>query len=186
MTIQDSTSASQKGAILRAARSGDAAPIAKLGAYVFSHTFAHSVEAHELQAFLDEAYTLEAIAKDLDDGDKDVIVAVDAGNENEILGFAFLTRNSVEPAVEHVANRVELQRIYVDPKAHGMGVGSLLSREMDRMAREQGFAWIWLGVWEENYKALRAYERWGYRIVGKHDFCVGPVVQTDHVMLKEL
>jgi RimJ/RimL family protein N-acetyltransferase len=41
-------------------------------------------------------------------------------------------------------------------------------------------------VWEENHKAQRVYEKLGYKIVGDHDFVIGGVIQTDHIMLKEL
>ncbi|KAH7030677.1 acyl-CoA N-acyltransferase [Microdochium trichocladiopsis] len=180
--------------IIRPARPADAAAIADLGAHTFTTTFGHSVTAEELQAFLDESYTTAAIEKDLEDADRDVIVAVDTdedsnnktkNNGDKVLGFAYLTRNSVEPCLAHLSGTAELQRIYVHPAAHGKGVGSALSGRITAMAREQGFDKLWLGVWMENYKAIRTYERWGYRKVGHHDFKVGPVVQTDHIMLKE-
>jgi len=54
------------------------------------------------------------------------------------------------------------------------------------MAREQGFEFMWLGVWEENVKAIRVYEKMGYKKVGEHGFAVGGIVQTDHIMAKQL
>lgn len=191
---------------LRPARPSDAAAIASLGADSFTQTFGHSVEPHELQAFLDAEYTPAAIARDLADPEKEVVVAVadtpssspdgatsttlDQGAEGEegetILGFAYLTLNSDDPAVVAFPSRAELQRIYVSPRAHGAGVGGALAREVDRLARRRGLRHLWLGVWEENAVALRAYARWGYRVVGAHDFWVGPVCQRDSVMVKEL
>lgn len=169
---------------IRPASAKDAGRIAELGAHVFTETFGHSVESHELEAFLEESYTPSVIAKDINDHDKDVIVATDANND--ILGFAYLTRGTTEPCVQGVENIVELQRIYVNPLAHGKGVGRALEEAIVNMAREQGFKNIWLGVWEENLRALKAYEKWGYTQVGDHDFVVGTVVQTDNIMLKAL
>ncbi|KAH6955955.1 acyl-CoA N-acyltransferase [Ilyonectria sp. MPI-CAGE-AT-0026] len=133
----------------------DATAIAELGAHVFSATFAHSVQPRELQQFLDESYTTATVTKDMDDSTKDIIVATSL--EDEIIGFAYLTRGSSEPCIADLADTVELQRIYVHPSAHGQGIGGLLAREIERMAREQGFKHIWLGVWEENNNALAAY-----------------------------
>ncbi|KAH6896540.1 acyl-CoA N-acyltransferase [Thelonectria olida] len=169
---------------IRQAGSSDATEIARLGAKVFTNTFGHSVQPHELQAFLDESYAVSAITKDVHDETKDIIVATDS--ENTIVGFAYLTRGTTEPCVAQVENKVELQRIYVDMSAHGKGIGRLLSSRIDDMAREQGFKNIWLGVWEENENATRAYEKWGYRQCGTHDFVIGSVVQTDNIMIKSL
>lgn len=81
---------------------------------------------------------------------------------------------------------VELQRIYVHPDSHGAGVGKTLEKAIESMAKEQGFENLWLGVWEENPRAIRAYEKWGYKQVGDHDFTIGSIVQTDHIMVKSL
>lgn len=169
---------------VRPGRVSDANNIATLGAHVFTVTFAHSVQPHELEAFLEESYTPTAIRRDLNDESKDVIVAVDA--QDQVLGFAYLTRGSSEPCVEEVKDKVELQRIYVHPSTQGQGIGRLLASRVEQMAIEQGFKNMWLGVWEENENALRAYEKWGYHKVGDHDFVIGKVVQTDHIMLKSL
>lgn len=180
-----STSSSTPNPItIRDAQISDAQTIAELGAHVFSETFAHSVQPHELEAFLEESYTTSAIRKDLQDTTRDVIVAADA--DDKIVGFAYLTRDTSEPCIADVEDKVELQRIYVDTSTHGKGIGGMLAGRIEEMAREQGFKNIWLGVWEENDKARRAYERWGYRQVGDHDFVVGTVVQTDHILLKRL
>lgn len=169
---------------IRAATAKDASAIAAVGRHTFSTTFGHTVEPHQLQAFLDESYSTEAIAKDLADKNRDTFVGVDI--DGKVQGFTMLTRGSHEPCVEHIPDRVELQRIYVDPSAHGKGLGPALARIVDDTAREQGFRNIWLGVWEENHPALKAYTKWGYKQVGTHDFVVGGVVQKDLVMAKSL
>jgi RimJ/RimL family protein N-acetyltransferase len=54
------------------------------------------------------------------------------------------------------------------------------------MARKMGFKTIWLGVWEENFRAHKVYERFGFRKIGYHDFKIGDCVQTDWIMSKRL
>ncbi|EFQ33953.1 acetyltransferase [Colletotrichum graminicola M1.001] len=169
---------------IRPAALADATAISELGAHVFTVTFGHSVEPHELQAFLDESYSLKATMKDLEDPKKDTILATDS--TGDILGFGMLTRGTSEPCLSHLDGLVELQRIYMHPKAHGTGAGKLLANKLEEMAREQGFKYIWLGVWQENHRAKKAYEKWGYKACGTHGFAVGPVVQTDDIMVKKL
>ncbi|CAP97287.1 hypothetical protein E8E15_007530 [Penicillium rubens] len=171
-------------ATVRSALVSDAARIAELGAHVFSASFGHSVEPHELAAYLKTSYSTAAIQEDLTDDFKDVLVATDANDQ--IVGFGYLNCGSDEPCLANVDHKVELQRIYIDPGAQGKGVGSLLAKELECLARERGFRNMWLGVWKENCKALQAYERWGYRVVGGHSFTIGSVVQKDLIMLKSL
>ncbi|OJD34059.1 acyl-n-acyltransferase protein [Diplodia corticola] len=171
-----------------------AGPIAHLGAQVFTATFGHSVTPAELSAYLDSAYTIPHIAADLAHPDKTTIIATSTGKNGEqhqhLLGFALLTRNSnrAEPSVAHLdpGECIELQRLYVAGGAQGRGVGSLLVGEAERMARAEGRKHVWLGVWEENWGAQRAYARWGFERVGEHGFSVGGVVQVDWVMVKGL
>ena len=169
---------------VRAAVPSDAEAIAKLGGHVFAVTFGHSVTADDLNAFLEESYTPAAITAELSHKDKTTLVATD--DSEAIRGFSTLTRNSSEPCVENVEDRVELQRLYVDTSAHRQGVGSTLMSSMEDLARKEGFRNMWLGVWEENYTAMKAYGKWGYKLVGSHDFTVGREVQTDLIMIKAL
>ncbi|ODQ69389.1 hypothetical protein LIPSTDRAFT_7040 [Lipomyces starkeyi NRRL Y-11557] len=169
---------------IRRARPQDVASVAELGAHVFSITFGHSVSPQQLQAYLSESYSIPATAKDVADPMKDMIVVT--SQDGAIVGFALLTRGTSEPCIAHLESTIELQRIYVHPTYHGNGVGKILAKKLEDIAKEQGFKYIWLGVWEENYKAQKVYERLGYRVVGDHGFTIGEVVQTDHIMVKEL
>lgn len=194
----------QHNITLRKAQPSEAAQIAALGRDVFSITFGHSITPKQLQAYLDESYSLEAVASDVRDPIKDMIVAttvaaMDAEEElggreadgaegvtEVIVGFALLTRNTTEPCLSNLSDLIELQRLYVHPAYHGKGVGKMLIQHLEKMASEHGYKNIWLGVWEENQKAQKVYERMGYQRAGEHDFTMGDVVQTDLVLVKGL
>lgn len=135
-------------------------------------------------AYLDEAYSLSATAKEITNPKKDLIVATDS--KNQIIGFVLLTRGTTDPCLEGLNKTIELQRLYVHPQAHGGGVGKLLAKHVEEMARKQGFENLWLGVWEENVKARKIYEKLGFTKVGSHNFKTGQVVQTDFIMAKRL
>lgn len=182
---------------IRRAAAPDSEALAALGTEVFTATFAHSCTREQLQAFLDEAYTPEAIARDIADSSKDVLVATEGNDSNgssspgnggsgKLLGFLYLTRGSSEPCVEHLERPVELQRLYISLGAHGKGLGKALSLAADEMARSQGFRTMWLGVWEENHKAQAFYRKMGYERIGEHVFDVGGDLQTDEIWWKAL
>lgn len=69
---------------------------------------------------------------------------------------------------------------------HGVGVGRLLVEKVEGIARDEGFVTLWLGVWEENFKAQKVYKKMGFMKVGSHDFVMGSCVQTDWILSKRL
>ena len=54
------------------------------------------------------------------------------------------------------------------------------------LAREKGFDWVWLGVWEHNHRAHAFYRKWGFERFGEHVFFVGLDAQTDWWMRRRL
>ena len=171
---------------IRSARPHDAAAVRDIGIRVFSATFGHSVTPAQLRAYLDEAYAPAAVAADLADAAKDVLVATAPAGAPAVVGFAQLSRGPPEACVDHLDAPVELQRLYVDASHHGRGVGRALVCEAERRAAAAGFRHLWLGVWEDNGRAQAFYARMGYAKAGRHDFVVGGDVQTDDIMVKAL
>jgi ribosomal protein S18 acetylase RimI-like enzyme len=45
---------------------------------------------------------------------------------------------------------------------------------------------IWLAVWENNPRAMRFYEKNGFRVAGKTLFRLGGDIQHDFVMARNL
>ena len=54
------------------------------------------------------------------------------------------------------------------------------------LAGQNQHSFVWLGVWEHNYNAIRFYERIGFERCGSHDFMLGNDKQTDILLKKEL
>lgn len=187
---------------IRKATPEDAEQIARLGAAVFTDTFAQSgCTQEQLQAYLDESYSVEAIRADLCSSSKTTLVAVEQQKQQSssssspstttattVLGFTLLNRASSdeEPAITHLEKPVELQRLYVGLDQHGKGIGKALMGEIEVLAREEGWRHMWLGVWEFNFRAQRVYTKLGYEKVGEHVFDVGGDLQTDWILFKEL
>jgi len=44
--------------------------------------------------------------------------------------------------------------------------------------------YIWLGVWDQNIKAIAFYNRMGFKEVGRHLFKMGEELQNDLIMKK--
>ncbi|KAG0651915.1 Spermidine N(1)-acetyltransferase [Hyphodiscus hymeniophilus] len=171
---------------IRPANSQDVEAIASIGSKTFTSSFGWSLPAADLQSYLESAYSLSSIDKDLRNPLIDIIVACPSDSPEKVIGFVQLTQGTVEPSVAGFERPIELQRLYVDEDHFGSGVGRSLWKGVERIARERGFKTMWLGVWEENFKAQKVYEKFGFKKVGSHDFVMGTCVQTDWILIKSL
>ena len=70
--------------------------------------------------------------------------------------------------------------------ALGKGLGALLLKHCLEAAKSKGFKTLWLGVWEENRRAQRFYEKHGFKRVGTLTFPYGDTVGTNFVLEKVL
>ena len=137
---------------------------------------------HDLEAYMQEAFSVEHIRSELEDAESVFLVAEMDG---ELAGYAKLIFESTEPDI--IAEwPVELSRLYSHQKFLGRGVGQALMDACFARAKETGRDVIWLGVWEYNPRAQRFYEKNGFRQVGKHTFLLGSDPQTDLLMQKAL
>jgi ribosomal protein S18 acetylase RimI-like enzyme len=104
---------------------------------------------------------------------------------NEPVGYLKLnfgnaqTENTNEQALE-------IQRIYVLKEFHGKKLGQLLLDEAIKIAHQIPVNYIWLGVWEENHRALQFYTKNGFVTFDKHMFILGDDQQTDLLMKLEI
>ncbi|KAI0408854.1 acyl-CoA N-acyltransferase [Xylaria palmicola] len=164
----------------------EAATVAKIGGDTFTATFGHSVSAADLASFLASTYVASTMLRDL----ADPSIATWSARESatgRVVGMVQLVRGLSDAAVAgDPATHAELRRLYVDVSAHGRGVGTRLIATVEAQARAEGFARLWLTVWEHNSEAERLYVRLGYARVGATDFLTGEDVQTDYVLVKDL
>jgi len=166
-------------ATIRRATEADAALLSQLATRLFEETFGPRNDPADMRAYVADAFSVEAEREALTDADRAVWIA--ANDRQEALGYATLRRGSTADGV--VAMRpAEVQRIYVDQRRHGQGVGYALMRKCVDFAKLWHCDVIWLGVWERNPRAIAFYEKFGFRVVGRQSFRLGSDLQQDLVM----
>ncbi len=97
------------------------------------------------------------------------------------VGYSMLTPPDL-PLEDLSPADIELKRIYLFSKFQGSGVGQQLMDIAVEGARSMGAPRILLGVYAGNARALRFYERNGFRQVGVRTFTVGTLVCDDLVL----
>ncbi len=170
---------------LRRAAVADAALLAALGARMFTDTFAADNQPDDLALYLSETFDPELQATELADPAVTVYLAETAAGP---IGYGLVIEGGDAPDDVALAapngRLLEISRLYVDQASIGTGVGALLMTRLIEHGRATGCDGVWLGVWERNSRAIRFYERFGYRDVGSHVFTVGTDPQTDRLMLR--
>jgi diamine N-acetyltransferase len=181
--LSGTTTPNSSHIFIRAAIPSDASSIAHIGRTVFHTTFAHTCSKKDMDDFLDSTYTTDIILRELHDPNRRFLVSI---LDDRVVAFSQLTMNTDESSVEQYAKRVELQRIYVDNNLHGKGAAGVLMEHTLELARSLGYEHVWLGVWENNVRAFRFYQKFGFTQVGQHTFMVGEDKQTDWIVVKKL
>ena len=144
----------------------------------FRETFDEVNTEEDMQKYLDENLSLERLKSELENPNSEFYFLE---NNNEILGY--LKLNFKDAQTEKVEeNHFEIERIYVLKAFLGQKIGQILFDKAIEIGREKNLEYVWLGVWEENHRAIRFYEKNGFEIFGKHDFVLGEDVQTDLLM----
>jgi ribosomal protein S18 acetylase RimI-like enzyme len=168
---------------VRRAEVGDAADLVELAGRTFMEAYRLDTAVADLQAFIDEHYTLAQEAANL--ADPAVFVGL-AESSGRLIGYVD-TRVGDRPPVELAGHRpCLLHRLYVDATAQGLGVGRLLFDWCVAEARRRDRDVVWLSVWERNPRAIAIYERWGFVDVGGVSFLVGNDEQRDRIMARPL
>jgi ribosomal protein S18 acetylase RimI-like enzyme len=167
---------------IRLARSGDAAALAVLAERTFRATFAEGNSAAHMQRHCERSYGEALQAAEIADARMRTVLA---HRGEELAGFAQLRLAGPAPACV-AAPALEIQRLYVDRPWHGQGVAPALMRTLLELAAQAHATRMWLGVWEHNPRAIAFYGKFGFRVVGAHDFDFGGDLQRDLVMLLQL
>jgi diamine N-acetyltransferase len=168
-------------AIRRAGRH-DAKQLSLLAEETFRDTFG-AVNAPENMALHCRASYSEAIqAREISDPN---MVTLLCECEERLVGFAQLRWGDAPGCVKAMAPG-EIQRLYVASDCHGNGAARELMNACIEELRDRRSDVVWLGVWEQNPRAIAFYKKSGFVEVGTHVFPLGSDPQRDIVMARSV
>lgn len=167
--------------ILRPATLDDVPALAELGRSTFCATFAHLYTQENLDAFLTQVYSHDAVAQEIA-GEECIHRLADDGEA--LTGFVKLRVPSWYAEHSDAANPIALGQLYTAVGRTGEGIGAALMDWSIAHARASGHDAIQLSVFSENFGAQRFYQRYGFDKIADITFEVGE--QVDHEFLYEL
>jgi ribosomal protein S18 acetylase RimI-like enzyme len=154
----------------------------QIGRQTFAETFAESNSAENMAKYLEEAYSYEKLNAELNDPNSIFYFAMMG---QDVIGYLKLNMGASQTEVKD-NNALEIERIYVLKSFQGKKVGQMLFDKAIQIAKEQNAEFVWLGVWEENKKAIQFYTKNGFVEFDQHVFVLGDEAQTDIMMKLEL
>ncbi|WP_276805155.1 GNAT family N-acetyltransferase [Lactobacillus hominis] len=160
----------------------DIAQLQKISRQTFTETFGAYNTEEDLAEFLDDAYDTKKLQSEIENPDSEFFFLL---VENEVAGYLKVNEKSAQ--TEKVAdNALEVERIYLKNNFQHQGLGLVLIKLAEKIARQKNKTNMWLGVWEKNFNAQKFYKKDGFERVSQHSFVVGDDPQTDYILVKKL
>lgn len=155
----------------------------QIGRQTFSETFSESNSEENMKKYLDEGFTVEKLSSEINNPDSEFYFAKE---NNNVIGYVKINKGQSQTELKNDKMSVEIERIYVLKEFHGQRIGQLLYEKAMELALELKADYIWLGVWEENPRAIKFYQKNGFIEFNKHIFKLGDDEQVDIMMKLEL
>ncbi len=154
----------------------------KISRDTFYETFVTSTSEENMRLYLENNFSKEQLTNELENSNSEFYFAI---LENEVIGYLKLNFSEAQTELNDI-NTLEVERIYVRNNYHGKGVGQQLLDYAIQVAKQKNMQTVWLGVWENNQRAINFYKKNGFVTFDKHVFMLGEEAQTDYMMRLDL
>lgn len=153
-------------------------PLQEISKRTFYETFSGSNTESDMQKYLDESFAVSKLESEHSDPNSKFYFAKLGGN---VVGYLKVNFGQSQTELKDEKS-LEIERIYVLSEFHGKKVGQALYDQAIQLAVRRNLEYVWLGVWEENPRAIAFYKKNGFVEFDKHVFMLGEDEQTDVLM----
>jgi ribosomal protein S18 acetylase RimI-like enzyme len=144
----------------------------------FYDTFhVHNTEEN-MKKYLETSFSEEKLKSEILNTNSYFYIALE---NNIILGYIKLNLFDAQTELKNNES-IEIERIYVLKEYHGKNISNLLMNKALELAKSHNKEFIWLGVEETNFRAVKFYQKNGFKEFDKHIFKFGDEMQTDLMM----
>ena len=156
----------------------DLLTLQSIGKQTFFETFADTNTPEDMQKYLNATFDTVKLSNELTNPHSEFYLAY---INKEVAGY--LKVNYLQAQTELKDEKAfEIERIYVLKEFLGKQVGQALYNKALQLAKDRKATYLWLGVWENNARALAFYKKNELVEFDKHIFVLGEDKQTDILM----
>ena len=152
--------------------------LSEIGRKTFSETFSAGNSEENIESYLEEKFSVKQLTGELTNNDSSFYFSL---IDDRVVGYLKVNFGKAQTELKGDTG-AEIERIYVLKEFHGKKVGQFLYDKAIEVAKEANTDYIWLGVWEENPRAINFYKKNGFVEFDKHIFNLGGDLQTDIMM----
>lgn len=163
--------------LIRKATPLDKQLLADIGGSTFYHTFRPYNTEDDMVAYINKAYHADSIAENLNN---DLVAYYLAFDGSEAVGYIKLLHHASYGVVQEQA--IELEKIYVLHTYFGSGLAQLLMNKAIEHGKQHTFKTLFLGVWQENHRAVSFYKKNGFEVFDTRQFKLGNNLCDDYLM----
>jgi ribosomal protein S18 acetylase RimI-like enzyme len=168
--------------IIRKATISDLEIIQEISKQTFIETFADVNTPENMENYIQENFNPVQVASEINNPESTFYLAT---LDKETIGYLKINFGNTQTEIFN-KQAIEIHRIYVLKAFIGKKIGQLLLDEAIKIARKTRAKHLWLGVWEENHRAIQFYSKNGFVEFDKHIFTLGNDIQTDLLMQLEI
>ncbi len=148
----------------------------------YADTFSQSNSEALMAQYFEDALNRDKLLSELDNPDSYFhFIYLD----QQVTGFLKINVMAAQTDIGD-ENGLEVERFYIRKAFLRKGLGKQLMDFAKQQAEQLGKEYLWLGVWENNHRALHFYKSMGFYQIGSHPFDMAGDIQTDLLFRKDL
>ena len=148
----------------------------------FKDTFSEYISEQDIKDYFATALRKEKLLSEIEDKHSSFYFAC---HDEEMVGYMKVNETPAQTEIND-AESLELQRIYLLKHRQGKGEGAYLLNHAINIARDKAKKYLWLGVWENNHRAIKFYKKYGFYAFSEHFFIAGSDKSHDILMRLDL
>lgn len=164
---------------IKQATTTEAQLLTDLGARAFLEAYSDVKAAKDLNDYIKTAFIKEQIEASIKNNEAVFLIAY---IDDKAVGYVKLRWDRSHPNLSLQDKNMELERIYVLRDYWKNKVGAALMLQAIEIAKKGNYHYLWLGVWQQNNRAIDFYLKMGFEIFGTKKFYVGEEENDDFVL----
>ncbi|WP_418511172.1 GNAT family N-acetyltransferase [Corallibacter sp.] len=144
----------------------DAEQLSVLASKTFLESHGHSAPQRDIDNYISLKLNPEVFKEELNDSNNIFYLL---HFKNQVVGYSKITLNVATKNIPF-NNVTKLERLYLLESYQDLKLGLMLFNFNIEISKKHNQSGIWLYTWVKNKKAIKFYEKAGFKIIGHYDF----------------